>query len=139
MAKNITTETEQSVTAYLNGMANQGRKNDALLLCDIFAKQTGMPAKMWGKAIVGFGSYHYKYDSGHEGDAPLVSFSPRASSFALYLCQDAKRKEELFAGLGKYKMSGGCLHIKKLEDVNTDVLKQIIAESVTYTRLQRER
>jgi hypothetical protein len=87
---------------------------------------TGLKAKMWGTAIVGFGSYHYKSDSGREGDAPLVAFSPRKSSFSLYL-SGYDGKVQLLEKLGKYKQSGGCTHIVKLADVDTEVLKQLIS------------
>lgn len=134
MAKNITLETDESVTEFLNSITDDAKRNDAINLAEIITKQTGYPAKMWGKAIIGFGSYHYKYDSGREGDAPLISFSPRAGSIALYFLLDQVRREMLLANLGKYKTNGGCIHIKKLSDVNLQILKTLIEDSSEYAK-----
>lgn len=95
MAKNKTTETSGSVTDFINKVADETKRKDSFRIVEIIEKQTGLKAKMWGTAIVGFGSYHYKYDSGHEGDAPLVGFSPRANAIVLYLASGFQKKEEL--------------------------------------------
>ncbi|GAB3955232.1 hypothetical protein GCM10028805_42200 [Spirosoma harenae] len=97
-------------------------------------KQTGFEPKMWGPAIIGFGSYHYKYDSGREGDAPLVGFSPRANAITLYLASSFAERDELVQKLGKHKTGKGCIYLKKLSDVDEDVLNQMIAKSVSYMK-----
>lgn len=89
---------------------------------------------MWGTAIVRFGSYHYKYDSGHEGDAPLVGFSSRASAISLYLSTNFEAKETLLKKFGKHKMGKSCIYIQSLADVDKDVLKHMIANSVLYMK-----
>ena len=89
-------------------------------------KETGHKPKMWGPSIVGFGSYHYKYESGHEGDSCMIGFSPRKQNLTLYVMAGLGHLDKLFKDLGKYKTGKGCLYINKLEDVNIDVLKQII-------------
>ena len=89
---------------------------------------------MWGPSLIGFGSYHYRYDSGREGDMPLICFSPRKSANVLYICLSDK---SLLEQLGKYKLSGSCLHIKKLSDVNPAVLKAVVCESYAATRARQ--
>ena len=134
MAKstNKTTETANSVPDFLNSVADETKRADSLQLVKIMTKQTGFKAKMWGPAIVGFGSYHYKYESGREGDAPLVGFSPRAKEISLYLSQDPTEKEKLLKELGKHRTGGGCIYIKKLQDINIEVLGKLIANSVKH-------
>jgi hypothetical protein len=90
------------------------------------------PAKMWGTAIVGFGTYHYKYDSGREGDSPKVGFSPRAQNLTLYIMPGFNRYPELMEKLGKYKTGKSCLYVKKLEDIDSDILQELITESINY-------
>eukprot|EP01133_Synstelium_polycarpum_P013951 gene13951-16452_t len=97
-------------------------------------QESGFEAKMWGSAIVGFGSYHYKYDSGHQGDAPLVAFSPRSAAISLYLAIDFDTKAELLAQLGKHKTGKGCVYVKKLADVDTGVLRKMIRHSLDYMK-----
>jgi hypothetical protein len=128
MAKNnnITIENENSVADFINAVEDETKRNDGFKIVGLMQEVTGLKAKMWGTAIVGFGSYHYKSDSGREGDAPLVAFSPRKSSFSLYL-SGYDGKVQLLEKLGKYKQSGGCTHIVKLADVDTEVLKQLIS------------
>lgn len=118
MAKNKTAETPINVTEFINRVKDEVKRKDSFTLIEIIKKQTGFDPKMWGTSIVGFGSYHYKYDSGHEGDSPLVGFSPRTSALTLYLCGHFENREELLEKLGKYKSSKGCIYIKKLEDIN---------------------
>ena len=90
---------------------------------------------MWGPSIVGFGSYHYKYESGHEGDAPLVAFSPRAAAISLYLSGNFDKREELLQKFGKHKAEKGCIYIKKLSDVNIEVLKEMISNHIKHIHL----
>src|SRR5262245_8805748 len=114
MAKNKTTETAKSVTAFINAVDDETKRKDSHKIVEIMKKQTGFDAKMWGPSIIGFGNYHYKYPSGREGDAPFVGFSPRKSAIVLYLQCDAKIKEALVKKLGKFKGDKGCIYVKKL-------------------------
>lgn len=129
MAKNKTTENNLSIDDYINNITDEKRQNDVRELVKIFEATSGFPPKMWGEAIIGFGSYHYKYESGHEGDAPLAGLSNRVAQISLYVYQDIDDKENLFSQLGKVKTAKACIYIKKLEDINIDVLKKIITNS----------
>lgn len=131
MAKNKTIETTQSVAEFLNTVSDDVKRADSFRLVEIMKEATGFDPKMWGNAIVGFGSYHYKYESGHEGDAPKAGFSPRAKEFSLYLAKNYADREKLIQQLGKHKMRGGCLYIKKLADINEDILRKMITLSIT--------
>lgn len=130
MAKNKTTETDQSVNGFLNTIVDEAKRADSFRLMEIMKKATGFEPKMWGGAIVGFGSYHYKYASGHEGDAPKAGFSPRAKEFSLYLAQNYINRENLMQKLGKHRSGVGCVYIKKLADINEDVLHEMIVSSI---------
>ena len=130
MAKNKTTENNLSVEDYINNIADEKRQKDVRELVKIFEDTSGFPPKMWGDAIIGFGSYHYKYESGHEGDAPLAGLSNRVAQISLYIYQDIDDKENLFSQLGKVKTAKACIYIKKLEDINSDILKKIITNSI---------
>lgn len=135
MAKqNKTTETEASVTDFINTVPDETKRADSHQLVELMSAITGLPAKMWGPAIVGFGSYHYKYDSGHEGDAPLVSFSPRVNAISLYIAPDFDGREDLLRIFGKHKQSKACIYIKKLADIDVEVLKEMITDSVKFMR-----
>jgi len=134
MAKNKTTETKASVEGFLNKIPNEVRRKDGFDLLEIMKSQIKTEPKMWGPTIVGFGSYHYKYETGHEGDAPLTGFSPRSSSLSVYLSPEFEKKDELLEKLGKHKMAKSCLYINKLADVDVKVLKQIIKASVAAVR-----
>jgi len=135
MAANKTTETANSVAEFIDRVKDEGKHKDNLQLMEIIEKQTGFKPKMWGPSIVGFGSYHYKYESGREGDAPLVGFSPRAAAFSLYLSSNFNKREELLQKLGKYKSDKGCIYIKKLSEVNIEVLKEMITNHVKHLHL----
>ena len=130
MAKNKTTATANSFTDFINAVEDATKRNDAFDLVKIIQKQTGFEPKMWGSSIIGFGSYHYKYDSGHEGDAPLVAFSPRKAAISLYCYTTTEDKDELLSKLGKHKASKGCIYIKKLTDINPEILKKLILLSI---------
>jgi hypothetical protein len=134
MAKNKTTETESSVDDFINNVADETKRNDCFELIKLISKQTALEAKMWGPSIVGFGSYHYKYESGREGDAPLVAFSPRASSIAVYFCAHFEKREQLLEKLGKHKTDKGCVHIKKLAEIDTDTLAEMITNNIKYVQ-----
>jgi hypothetical protein len=130
--KNKTTQTEVSVKDFINKGADEQKRKDSFEIVKIMESQTGFKAKMWGPSIIGFGVYHYKYETGREGDAPLVAFSPRKAAIALYLGCEVEKKEKFLEKLGKYKGDKGCIYIKKLSDINTDVLKELIDASVKY-------
>jgi hypothetical protein len=130
MAKNKTTETTQSVADFLNTIADDAKRADSFRLMEIMKKATGFEPKMWGSAIVGFGSYHYKYASGHEGDAPKAGFSPRAKEFSLYLSSNYTGREILMQKLGKHKSGVACVYFKKLADINENVLHEMIVTSI---------
>ena len=130
MADNKTTENDNSVTAFLNAVADETKRKDSLELLKLFEEASSYQAKMWGTAIVGFGNYHYKYETGREGNAPLTGFSPRKDSFVLYLSSELKNREQLLQSLGKHKTGKACVYIKNLKDVNKEILKQIIANSI---------
>ena len=106
------------------------KRQDSHTIVELFKNQTGLKPEMWGASIIGFGSYHYKYDSGHEGDAPLAGFSPRATSIVLYLASEPERRENFLSRLGKHKSSKGCVYVKKLADIDVEVLKEMIQHSV---------
>ena len=133
-ANNKTTENNDSVAAFVKKITDADRRKDCQAIIDIMEKQSGFPAKMWGSAIIGFGTYHYKYESGREGDAPLVGFSPRKTEFALYLSSEFDKRDELLKQFGKHNTAKACVYVKKLEDVNVDVLKKMISNSIKHTR-----
>ena len=120
--------------AFLNRIPDKDRRRDALALMKIFQQVTGHPPRMWGGGIVGFGQYHYRYPSGHEGDAPLAAFSPRKTDFTLYLMPGLDAHRELMSRLGKHKAGKGCLYIRRLEDVHLPTLKLLIKRSTAHLR-----
>jgi hypothetical protein len=133
MAKAIqkTTETIQSVSSFVKAIEDKQRQTDCFGIIEIMQHQSGFEPKMWGPSIIGFGSYHYKYESGHEGDAPLVGFSPRKSEFALYIA-NFNGKEELLEKFGKHKTAKACVYIKRLEDIDVGVLKKLVTGSIKH-------
>ena len=133
MAQNKTVETNASVAAYFKKIKDSQRKADCESLARLMSEISGFESKLWGTAIVGFGSYHYKYESGHEGDAPLVGFSPRKSEFALYIA-NFEGKEELLKQFGKHKTAKACVYIKKMEDINESILKKLVTGAVKYMK-----
>lgn len=134
MAKNKTTETKSSVAAYVKTIKDEKRRKDFSTIIELIAKHTGLEPKMWGTAIVGFGSYHYKYDSGREGDAPLAAISSRSSSIVIYLISVFDQREELLAKFGKHKTDKGCVHIQKLEDVDSAILIKMVKNNIAYRK-----
>ncbi|NNM13138.1 MAG: DUF1801 domain-containing protein [Gammaproteobacteria bacterium] len=135
MSKSLKTKVnDASVEEFLNSIENEQRKKDAFAVLDIMRSVTRSEAKMWGPAIVGFGSYHYVYASGREGDWMQVGFSPRKNALTLYIMSGFSTYDELMQDLGKYKTGKSCLYIKKLEDVDIKVLKKLIRESVKYIK-----
>jgi hypothetical protein len=134
MADLKTKQTDASVEAYLNAIEDAGRRDDCRALAALMHRVTRYEPKMWGTSIVGFGSYHYKYDSGHEGDSCLAGFSSRKAEISLYLMPGLQAKETLLAVLGKHKAGKGCLYIKRLSDVDVGVLEKLVRESVAELR-----
>jgi hypothetical protein len=130
MAENKTKATAASVDDFISSLP-EARQADARTLVKLMQSVSRQKPKVWGASIIGFGSYHYRYESGREGDMPLVCFSPRKSGNVVYICLTDKT---LLDRLGKHKLSGGCLHIKKLSDVDPVVLKTIVAKSYANTR-----
>lgn len=135
MVKNKTQETSENVANFVEKIEDEKKRQDAHQLIQLFSEATGYEPKMWGTDIIGFGSYHYKYPSGHEGDAALIGFSPRKAQISVYLSQpdDEKRAEKL-SRLGKHKMGKGCLYIKKVADIDPAVLKELAQASMNYTK-----
>jgi hypothetical protein len=134
MAKTKTTQTDRSVKDFISEVDNETKRDDSYQLIELFKELTGFEPKMWGPSIVGFGSYHYKYASGHEGDAPLAGFSPRKDALVIYLATDFNKKKELLQELGKHKASVACLYVKKLEDIKLPVLKKLITNSMAHIK-----
>ncbi len=132
MANNKTTENEASVADFINSVANESKRADSFKIIELIEQETGLPAKMWGPAIVGFGSYHYKYESGREGDAPLVGFSPRANAITFYIATGFAERDDLLGQLGKHTIGKGCVYVKKLSDIDVVVLKKLVRLSVKY-------
>ncbi len=133
MAKNKTNPTHEDVSAFIAHFADTEQKRlDSFNLIALMQEASGFEAKMWGPSIIGFGTYHYKYESGHEGDAPLVGFSPRKAAISLYVFTGLPNHEHLLSDLGKYKMGKACIYIKKLSDVNPEALKKIIKSTINY-------
>ncbi|WP_411334355.1 DUF1801 domain-containing protein [Metabacillus indicus] len=127
-----TKETDHSVVEFIEGVESPKKREDAYRLLDLFTETTGYEAKMWGPSIIGFGSYHYKYPTGHEGDAPLVGFSPRKAKISLYFATGDPDREELLKHFGKHTSGKACVYINKLADVDEEVLKQLIVQSVSF-------
>lgn len=127
-----TKETEMSVMEFIETVGNPKKREDAYKLLKIFEETTGHEAKMWGPSIIGFGSYHYQYESGHEGDAPLVGFSPRKAKISLYFATGDTEREKLLERFGKHTSGKACVYINKLADVNEEVLKQLIEQSIAF-------
>jgi hypothetical protein len=129
MAENKTKPTKGSVTAFLNKIQDQQLRGDCFVILEMMQKVSNCEPVMWGSAIIGFGTYHYVYDSGREGDAVLIGFSPRKQNISIYLMGGLNKVEEELSKLGKYKTGKGCLYIKSLSDVNLEVLKKVFAKA----------
>src|SRR5690606_2776598 len=133
MAKeNKTKPTSESVEKFIQSVENEQKRKDSFELIELMQKITGEKAKMWGLSIIGFGNYHYKYASGHEGDAPLVGFSPRKSAISLYVFTGLVEHEHLLNGLGKFTMGKACIYVKKLADIDLNVLEKIMKETIQF-------
>ncbi|MDQ0226304.1 DUF1801 domain-containing protein [Metabacillus niabensis] len=129
-----TKENDASVIEFIENVENPKKREDAYQLLDLFTETTGYQAKMWGPSIIGFGAYHYKYDSGHEGDAPLVGFSPRKAKISLYFATGDTKREELLKKLGKHTSGKACVYINKVADIDVTILKELIKQSITFLK-----
>lgn len=137
--KNKTTETGVDVRDFVNTFAdNELKKADSFKLIELMKKWSGFEPKMWGPSIIGFGSYHYTYTSGHEGDAPLIGFSPRKAAFSLYVSAPGNDNKELLKELGRYKMGKACIYFKKLSDLNLDTLERLSKATIKYINENHE-
>ncbi len=135
MAENKTVKTGASVDEFMAAVENKRRKEDGLVLLDMMRDVTGLEPEMWGPSIIGFGSYHYRYESGREGDMPLTGFSPRKSSLSLYIMSGFDEYDDLLGKLGKHRKGASCLYINKLADVDVEVLRELVSQSVEHMRV----
>jgi hypothetical protein len=134
MAENKTKPTKLSVTAFIDGVADPARRADAKALVKLMQSAAGEKPKMWASSIIGFGSYHYRYESGREGDMPIIAFSPRKAATVLYGMTGFSEAAALLAKLGKHTTGKGCLYIKKLADVDQQVLEALVVKSLAAKR-----
>ena len=135
--ENKTKPTTLSVTAFIEALPDDARRADAKALVKLMRSATGEKPAMWGPSIIGFGSYHYKYESGREGDMPVAGFSPRKAATVIYGLTGSNGSEALLAKLGKHTAGKGCLYIKKLADVDPKVLEALVAKAVEAKRARR--
>lgn len=139
MAKNKTNETKINVVDFINSFVeNEQKKEDSFKLIELMSKWAGFEPKMWGPTIIGFGSYHYKYASGHEGDMPMIGFSPRKAAFSLYVYSPTDENKHLLDGFGKFTIGKACIYVKKLSDINISVLEEMCKTTIEYLNLHHE-
>ena len=136
--ENKTQITKASVEDFLNAVEHAGKRRDGFTILEMMREVTGMEPAMWGPSIVGFGSYHYTYASGREGDFPVTGFSPRKQNLTLYIMPGFDAYESLLSKLGKHTLGKSCLYIKKLADVDLEVLKELVAKSVSAMEASQE-
>lgn len=130
MAENKTKPTNQSVAEFLNKIPDAERREDCLAVAKMMEEITGSKPKMWGPSIIGFGSYHYKYASGREGDGPVIGFSPRKRDLTLYIIMGFEKHGDLMKQLGKHRVAKSCLYIKRLSDIHLPTLRKLVKASV---------
>lgn len=131
--KNKTTYTQVNVIDFINSFVDKEQKRqDSFRLIELMQEWSGFEPKMWGPTIIGFGNYHYKYASGHEGDAPIIGFSPRKAEFSLYVYTPSDENKKLLEELGKYKMSKACIYFKKLDDLDLNILEKLSKATIKY-------
>ena len=139
MAKTKTTYTGVNVIDFINSYVdNVQKKTDSFRLIELMVEWSGFEPQMWGPTIIGFGNYHYKYASGHEGDAPVIGFSPRKAAFSLYVFSPTEESKKLLGELGKFKMGKSCIYIKKLSDINISILEKLSRISISYINEHNE-
>jgi hypothetical protein len=134
MSGNKTTPTSQSVDDFIASIPNDQKRKDCITLQGLMKEITKEDPVMWGTSIVGFGQYHYKYDSGREGDMLMTGFSPRSQNISIYIIAGFKRYETLMKKLGKHKTGKSCLYVKKLSDIDMEVLKELIEASYEHIK-----
>ena len=134
MAENKTVQNQNSVAGFLATIKDEKRRKDCSAIIELISEHTGLVPKMWGTSIVGFGIYHYKYESGREGNAPLAGIASRANAITLYLSANFKERDELLSEFGKYTAGKGCIYIQKLEDINLKILTKMVKKSIKHTR-----
>lgn len=132
MSENKTQATDASVIKFLTAVTPEQKRQDAFALLEMMERLSGYKAKMWGASIVGFGEYHYKYDSGREGDFMRIGFSPRKANLSLYIIAGFKNHQGLLAQLGKHKTGKSCLYVNHLKDINLKVLEQLIVQEIKF-------
>jgi hypothetical protein len=132
MAQNKTAYTNESVTEFLNQVENKQKHADSLCLIDLMEQVTNEKPKMWGSSIIGFGNYSYQYASGHSGEAPVLGFSPRKAAISLYVYSGSLGQEDLLKDLGKFTMGKSCIYIKKLSDIDEDVLLSLMQSTLSF-------
>ena len=139
MARTKTSYTGINVGDFIEAYVdNEQKKADSFQLVDLMRDWSGFEPKMWGPTIIGFGNYHYKYASGHEGDAPMLGFSPRKAAFSLYVFSSTEKSKKLLASLGKFKMAKACIYVKKLSEINIPTLKKLCEASLAYVKQHHE-
>lgn len=129
---NKTLETDTDVAAFVANVPDERQRADAAILIDMMTRLSGHPPKLWGPTIIGFGSYHYRYDSGREGDSLRIGFSPRKGQTVVYMMDGYQDQGALLARLGKHKLGKSCLYIKRLSDIDQQVLEAMIVQSLAY-------
>jgi hypothetical protein len=130
-----TVATGQNVYEFIDAFVeNEQKKQDSYRLIELMKNASGREPHMWGPSIIGFGNYHYKYESGHQGDAPLIGFSPRKAAITLYTFSGAEEHQPLLENLGKYKLTKGCIYIKKLEDIDEQKLVEMCKQSIEWLK-----
>ncbi len=132
--KNITQETKSDPEVFLNNITDESIRKDCLSILQLMKDVTKKEPKMWGDSIIGFGNYHYKYESGREGDWFLTGFSPRKANLTIYIMAGFASYGELMKKLGKYKTGVSCLYVNKLSDIDLKVLKQLLKESIEWMK-----
>ena len=134
MSELKTQPNDKSVDSFLNTIEDNSKKEDAFKLLNLMKSATHEEPRMWGDSIIGFGAYHYKYESGREGDWFITGFSPRKNNFSVYIMPGFSRYDDLMKDLGKHKTGKSCLYINRLSEINSDVLRNLISESFTYMK-----
>lgn len=139
MAKTKTTQTNLSVADFINSQVESGqKKTDSFQLIELMSQWSGFGPKLWGTSIIGFGSYHYQYASGHQGDMPLLGFSPRKAAFSLYVYSPIPEQEKILDSLGKFKIGKACIYVQRLSDIDLAVLEKMALSTIAYLNEHHE-
>ncbi|MGJ8537639.1 MAG: DUF1801 domain-containing protein [Parasphingopyxis sp.] len=134
MAENKTKPSAGDPGAFLDAVEPAWKRREARTICAMMARLSGKPPVLWGGSIIGFGRYHYKYESGREGDFPMTGFSPRKTALTLYVMGGFRQRPDLMERLGKYKAGKSCLYVKRLSDIDMNVLEELVAADIAYMR-----